>query len=34
MQKGLPTAETYAKLDELADAVAKAHADDPDVVKD
>ena len=34
MQKGLPTAETYAKPDELADAVAKAHADDPDVVKD
>ncbi|MGI5870265.1 MAG: FprA family A-type flavoprotein [Kiritimatiellia bacterium] len=33
MQKGLPTAETYAQLDELADAIAKAHADDPDVVK-
>lgn len=32
MQKGLPTAETLAQLDALADSVAKAHAEDPDVV--
>lgn len=32
MQKGLPTAETFAQLDALADAVAKAHAEDLDVV--
>ncbi len=31
MQKGLPTAETYAQLDTLADSIAKAHADDADV---
>ena len=32
MQKGLPTAETFAELDQLADAVADAHAADEAVV--
>lgn len=34
LQKGLPTAETYAQLDTLADAVAAAHARDEAVVTD
>ena len=33
LQKGLPTAETYAELDKLAVAVANAHRNDPDVLK-
>lgn len=33
LQKGLPTAETYAELDKLAAAVANAHRNDPDVLK-
>ncbi|MDX9980584.1 MAG: FprA family A-type flavoprotein, partial [Lentisphaeria bacterium] len=30
-QKGLPTADTYAQLDQLAAAIAQAHKNDPDV---
>lgn len=33
LQKGLPSAETYAELDKLAAAVANAHRNDPDVLK-
>ncbi len=33
LQKGMPTAETYAHLDELAKAVAGAHEADKDVIK-
>jgi hypothetical protein len=32
LHKGLPDAETLSQLDALAAAVAKAHADDPDVL--
>jgi len=32
MQKGLPTAETFARLDALAEAVRLAHSENPDVV--
>lgn len=31
MQKGLPSSETYAQLDALAESVAKAHAADADI---
>ncbi|NLB68407.1 MAG: FprA family A-type flavoprotein [Lentisphaerae bacterium] len=33
MQKGLPTEETFAQLDALADAVAKAHSEDSNIAK-
>ncbi len=31
LQKGLPTADTYAQLDQLAAAIAQAHKNDPEV---
>ncbi len=31
LEKGVPKADTYAQLDGLADAVARAHEDDPEV---